>query len=189
MHHLTIRFVPAFIAALALATLATATWAKPAHGYWVTPAVPGYGAIHVWTHEVSQPSPHATYKAVFYIPQPIAKKSKINPELGRVARMLNIFTAYGVPLQHLHFVVVVDGGSIPTILDNRAYQDHFHRPNPNAKLVALLAKDGVTLRVCGVALAGWGFDPKEVLRGVGIAPTGPSTLILYENRGYALVPF
>ncbi|EQD51776.1 secreted protein containing DUF1791 [mine drainage metagenome] len=189
MHRFPIRLVPVVIAALALSILATATPAHAAPGFWITPAVPGYGAIHVWPHEVSLPSPHASYKAVFYITQAIAKPSKPNPELGRVARMLNIFTVERVPFRHLHFVVVVDGGSIPAIVDNRAYQARFHHPNPNAKLIALLAKDGVTFRVCGVALAGWGFHPQEVLREVGIAPTGPSTLILYENRGYALVPF
>ncbi len=189
MRRISVSFVSGSLTVLLLAILAGPTSALAAPGFWITPAVPGYGAIHVWPHEVSRPSPHALYRAVFYIPQPIANKSKANPELGRVARMLNIFTTEGVPLSHLHFVVVVDGGSIPTILDNSAYETHFHHPNPNAPLIADLAKDGVTFRVCGVALAGWGFKPKDVLHTVGIAPTGPSTLILYENQGYALVPF
>lgn len=188
MRRFLILSTPCLIAALLLSTEVLAARA-PAHPFWTTPAVPGYGVIHVWSHEVSRPSPHAIYKAVFYIPQPIANKAKPNPELDRVARMLNIFSAEGVPLSHLHFVVVVDGGSIPTILTSKAYEARFHRTNPNARLIALLAHDGVQFRVCGVALAGWRFHPQDVLQTVGIAPTGPSTLILYESRGYALVPF
>ncbi len=189
MRQISSRFVPGIFAALVFAALASITQAHAASGFWVTPAVPGYGVIHVWPHEVSRPSPRASYKAVFYIPQAIAKKSKADPELGRIARMLNIFTADRVPLKHLHFVTVFDGGAIPAILNDATYEARFHHPNPNAGLIAILAKNGVIFRVCGVALAGWGFKPMDVLPEVGVAPTGPSTLILYENQGYALVPF
>ncbi len=89
MRQISSRFVPGIFAALVFAALSSITQAHAASGFWVTPAVPGYGVIHVWPHEVSRPSPRASYKAVFYIPQAIAKKSKADPELGRIARMVD----------------------------------------------------------------------------------------------------
>ncbi len=183
-----LRKLPLFAAAVGFALAAGRVQAGP-RPFWITPATPGYGAIHLWPHEVSTPRARAVYKAVFYIPQRIPHSAKPDPELGRVARMLNVFVAEGVPLTHLRFVVVFDGGAIPAVLRSAAYGKRFHGPNPNVKLLGMLAHDGVALRVCGVALAGWGFRPSEVLPEVGIAPTGPSTLIVYENHGYALVPF
>ncbi len=180
--------LPLLAAVAGLTLVANQAWARPTP-FWTTPAVPGYGAIHLWPHEASRPEAHAVYKAVFYIPQRIAHAAKTDPELERVARMLNIFVAEGVPLTHLRFVVVFDGGAIPAVLRSAVYRKRFHGPNPNAKLLGMLARDGVVLRVCGVALAGWGYRPSEVLPEVKVAPSGPSTLILFENRGYALLPF
>ena len=174
-------------AVLGLAFTTARAHAKPA--FWTTPAVPGYGVIHVWPQEADRPSPRSVSRAVFYIPQPVASPSKPDGELERVARMLNIFTAEKVPLSHLRFVVVFDGGAIPVVLRSATYRLRYHRPNPNAKLLSDLHHDGVKLRVCGVALAGWGFHPSEVRPDIRAVPTGPSTLILYENKGYALVPF
>ncbi len=157
--------------------------------FWTTPAVPGYGAIHLWPHESALPPRNRQYHAIFYIPQAIANKAQADPELGRVARMLNIFKAEGVPASHLHFVVVFDGGAIPAALSNPAYEKRFGRPNPSGRLVSALLQHGVRLYVCGVALAGWKFRPASLWPRIGVAPSGPSTLILYENQGYALVPF
>jgi intracellular sulfur oxidation DsrE/DsrF family protein len=175
---------------LTTAVASAGTLKTPGHApFWTTPAVPGYGAIHVWPHESATLPGNRQYHAIFYIPQAIANKTRPDPELGRVARMLNIFKAEGVPASHLHFVVVFDGGAIPAALSNPAYKTRFGRLNPNARLIAALLRRGVHLDVCGVALAGWKFHPSSLWPHIGVTPTGPSTLILYENQGYALIPF
>jgi intracellular sulfur oxidation DsrE/DsrF family protein len=186
------RFALATVAGFILATSVASAGALKTPGrtpFWTTPAIPGYGAIHLWPHESALLPRTRQYHAIFYIPQAIVNKTQADPELGRVARMLNIFKAERVPFRNLHFVVVFDGGAIPAALSNAAYEKRFGRPNPNGPLVSALLRGGVHFYVCGVALAGWKFTPASLWPHIGVAPSGPSTLILYENQGYALIPF
>lgn len=181
--------LPVILSLLLLSGTAVAHGHHARHPFWTTPAIAGYGAIHLWPHEVDRPLPSGVYRAVFYIPNWPGSKKGIDPELARVALMVNVFRAEHVPLKQLHFVVVFDGAAVPAALRSAPYEQHFHTVNANLTLLRRLEHAGVRFRLCGVALAGWGFKPSDLVPGVKVVPTGPSTLILYGDRGYPLIFF
>ena len=59
--------------------------------------------------------------------------------------------------------------------------------NPNLQLIDSLKKHGVKILVCGNALADMHFNPAEINPEIGIATSALTTLIMLQNKGYALM--
>ena len=171
---------------LALTASGAALAAQPA-GFWHYPAIAGYGPEHVWPGVVARPSARASYKALFDLTQGKAASTTVNPGLDHIARTINIFAAAGVPLKHLKFAVIIHGPATQIVLDAAAYQAKFGHPNPNLAVIAALRKAGVDLMVCGNALGDMQLTPAEVNPDIHVALSALSTVILFQNRGYALV--
>jgi intracellular sulfur oxidation DsrE/DsrF family protein len=108
--------------------------------------------------------------------------------LDRVARAVNIFTAAGVPLSHLHFVVVIHGPATPSVLDNAHYREKFSVDNPNIKLISDLEKAGVRVVVCGQALAHQSLPQNWVNPQVEITLAAITDIIMLEQQGYVQGP-
>ena len=172
---------------LALGLLAAgAATAHPA-GFWHYPAIKGYGPEHTWPGVVVRPNAHTAYHALFDVTQGKAQSGSVNPGLDHIARTINIFAAAGVPLKHMNFEVIIHGPATPIVLDAAAYRAKFGHPNPNLALIATLRKAGVRLMVCGNALGDMHLNPSEVDPGVHVALSALSTVIILQNKGYALV--
>ena len=172
---------------LALGLLAAgAATAQPA-GFWHYPVIKGYGPEHTWPGVVVRPTAHTTYHALFDVTQGKAQADTVNPGLDHIARTINIFAAAGVPLKHMNFEVIIHGPATPIVLDAAAYRAKFGHPNPNLALLATLRKAGVRLMVCGNALGDMHLNPSEVDPDVHVALSALSTVIILQNKGYALV--
>ena len=172
--------------AAAMALSASAFAAQPA-GFWVKPAIPAYGPVHIWPEAIDRPSPAATYKALFDVTQGKPAADKVNPGLDHIARAVNTFVAAGVPLSHLKFDVIIHGGATPIVLNEKAYMAKFGHANPNLAVIADLKKAGVNVMVCGNALGDMEFTPAEVNPDIKVALSALSTLIIQQNQGYALM--
>ncbi len=159
--------------------------AQPA-GFWSTPGVPGFGHVHVWKHVVFVPNQHTTYKALFDITKS-KHMDKLNGSLNHTARTVNAFAVMGVPLKNLKFVLVVHGPATSVVLSAKAFKAKFGYANPNLKVINALYKAGVELTVCGNALADNGYTPAEVNPKFKIALSAISTLVILQNKGYALM--
>lgn len=179
-------------AGLAAALLAVGLLAGPASAqakpFWTTPTIHGYGKIHYLPHAAFKPNPAATYKVVFGVSMNARKPGEVNPALDHVARAVNIYVAAGVPLSHLKFVAVVYGPATGVVLSNAHYRAKFGVSNPNLDLIHKLREAGVTVAVCGQAVAEHHFQYTWVEPGVKIALSALSTLSTLEDEGYALVP-
>lgn len=152
------------------------------------PVIKDFGRIQPLPAAINQPSPETTHKAVFDITKPAADASQPNPGLDRVARAVNLFASAGVPRDKRDFVAVIHGPATPSVLNVAQYQAQFGRENPNTKLIKALRDADVAVHVCGQALAKHGFDQDWVDPNVDVALSALSDLIIYGNRGYALVP-
>ncbi|MES1926171.1 hypothetical protein T31B1_12654 [Salinisphaera sp. T31B1] len=161
-------------------------WA--AGGGWQYPAIKDYGGIKPLPDAVNQPSTDARHKAVFDVTKAAKSPDQPNPGLEHVARAVNVFASAGVPVDKLDFVAVVHGPATPSILNDAQYQEQFGQANPNTALIAALRKAGVTVHVCGQALAEHAFDQSWVDDDVDVALSALSDLVIYGERGYALVP-
>ena len=172
--------------AAAMALSASAFAAQPA-GFWVKPAIPAYGPVHIWPEAIDRPSPKKTYKALFDVTKGDPASDKVNAGLDHIARGINTFAAAGVPLNHLKFVVIIHGGVTPIALGEKAYAAKFGHPNPNLAVIADLKKAGVNVMVCGNALGDMDFTPAEVNPDIKVALSALTTLVIQQDQGYALM--
>jgi intracellular sulfur oxidation DsrE/DsrF family protein len=155
---------------------------------WEYPAIRGYGKVRPYPDAAARPSPDRTYKVLFDITQSAETPEKPNEGLDHVARLINTLALAGVPIERLKLVLVVHGSATPAILKDERYRNRFGNGNPNTELIQALKKAGVTLYVCGQALAEKEFEPADVNPDITVALSALSVLPLYQMDGYALIP-
>ena len=111
----------------------------------------------------------------------------MNVALDHVARTVNLYTAAGVPLDHLKFVAVVSGPATPLVLNDAQYRAAYGVANPNLPLVAELRKAGVDVAVCGQAVAEHEFQYDWVDKGITLSLSALTTVTTLEHQGYSLL--
>jgi intracellular sulfur oxidation DsrE/DsrF family protein len=178
---------PLCAALVAFAFVMLGTVSIAAEPDWTFPAIQGFGKVVALPNASVQPSKEADYKALFNVAGP-ADADKVNPNLDKVARAVNIFASAGIPLSHLHFIAVLHGPSTAAALDNAHYREKFGVDNPNIKLIDALEIAGVKVIVCGQALAHNKFPHEWVNPKVEITLSAISDIIILEQQGYVLVP-
>lgn len=176
------------LAMLALLITTPVTAGAGDNGAWQYPEIDGFGRMQPLPEAVNQPSPDKVHKALFDVTKPSKDKNKPNPGLDHVARAVNVFASADVPRNKRDFVVVIHGPATVSVLNDAQYEKHFDHKNPNRKLIAALREAGVTVHVCGQALAEHGFEQSWVDSNVDVALSALSDLVIYGNRGYPLVP-
>ena len=170
-------------------SLCSAAWAAPPEmiGPWITPAIQA-GPMHPLPNAAYQPAKNTVYKAVFAVTRPSRGAHDPDGGLTPVARAVNVFASAGVPLDHLKFVVLIYGmDASPMVLDNAHYRKRFGKDNPSLKVIHELTKAGVKVVVCGQALAGAGIRHSWVDPDVTVALSALSTMVILQDRGYALL--
>lgn len=178
------------LASLALMGAIPALAATPSQApdFWQTPTIHGYGKIHYLPKGAFKPRPDQTYKIVFALTKGTKTPGEVNSSLDHVARTVNLYTAAGVPLNHLKLVAVAYGPATPLALDNAHYRATFGVDNPNLPLIAQLKKAGVDIAVCGQAVAEHDFQYDWIDHDVTLALSGLTTITTLEHNGYTLMP-
>ncbi|KGC09542.1 dsrE/DsrF-like family protein [Burkholderia gladioli] len=183
-----IHAVAVAVLAASLGSAALAQQSDQAPGFWTTPAISGYGPIHDLPDAAFRPDPKHSYRIVFALTQGTPSPDKVNPALDHVARTVNLYAAAGVPLSHLKFVAVAYGAATPSMLDDAHYREAYGMANPNLPLIALLKRAGVTVAVCGQAVAEHHYAYGWIATDVTLALSGLTTVTTLETEGYALMP-
>ncbi|MEB2549372.1 DsrE family protein [Burkholderia gladioli] len=171
-----------------LASAALAQQPDQVPGFWTTPTISGYGPIHYLPDAAFKPDPKQSYRIVFALTQGTKSPDQVNPALDHVARTVNLYEAAGVPPSHLKFVAVTYGATTPSMLDDAHYRSAYGTANPNLPLIALLKRAGVTVAVCGQAVAEHHYDYGWISTDVTLALSGLTTVTTLETEGYALMP-
>ncbi|PIJ51594.1 sulfur reduction protein DsrE [Erwinia sp. OLTSP20] len=158
--------------------------AEPA-GFWTTPAIAGYGKIHYEQNVAYKPDVQDSNKIVFQITK--SENNMRDPNLGleRVARVVNLYIASGVPAEKLKFVVSVTGDGTPAMLDNSHYHAAYGIDNPNLKLISELRDKGVDVSVCDQSVAFHHYQYNWIDKSVTHALSSPTTVSTLQNQGYA----
>ena len=168
-------------AAAALAFAATTAHAEPR-------PVPDYGAFAPVPEGKERPDPARDYKVIFEVSEGAHDATKPLMGLQRVARLVNLLGAEGVPAAHRHVVAVLDGEATEAIMTDKAFAArHSGASNPNVKLIDELRAAGVSVRVCGQAMAGHKITPDQVIPGVEIDLSALTTVANKQLEGYALI--
>lgn len=155
---------------------------------WQTPRITGYGKVRPYPDTAVYPEASGDYKIIFDITKAADAPEQINPGFGHVARLLNLFALAKVPEDQIKVVLVVHGSATSAVLDKTHYRKQFGIPNPNAQLITQLAEAGVTLYVCGQALAAHQYLPDWINGDITLALAALTILPTYQRQGYALIP-
>jgi len=175
--------------AAALLTWGSAAMAADSapENFWSTPAIAGYGKIHLLPQSAYKPDPLQRYRIVFALSKGSQKPSEVDPSLDRVARTVNLYVASGVPLSRLKFVAVAYGDATALALDDAQYKAAYGVGNPNLPLIAALRHAGVDIAVCGQAVAEHHFQYEWIDSSVTLALSALTTITTLEHRGYSLL--
>ena len=92
-----------------------------------------------------------------------------------------------MPAGHRHVVVILQAAATTGVLNPAGLKARGMTNNPNADLIAKLNAAGVSVRVCGQALAGAKIARSEVLPGVQVDLSALTTVSALQLKGYALL--
>lgn len=182
------RYTNLLAIALLILGVSEAKAADVNQGFWITPAITGYGRMHPLPKAAYKPAAGQTYRIVFALTAEPKTPGEVNPALDRVARTVNLYVASGVPLSRLKFVAVAYGPATPLALDDAHYRATYGVPNPNLPLISLLRKAGVDVAVCGQAVAEHQYEYAWVDSSVTLALSALTTITSLEQQGYHLMP-
>lgn len=182
------RYKNSLAIALLILGVAGAKAADVNQGFWITPAIAGYGRMHPLPKAAYKPAAGQTYRIVFALTAAPKTPGEVNPALDRVARTVNLYVASGVALSRLKFVAVAYGPATPLALDDAHYRAAYGVSNPNLPLIGLLRKAGVDVAVCGQAVAEHQYEYDWVDSSVTLALSALTTITSLEQQGYHLMP-
>ncbi len=93
-----------------------------------------------------------------------------------------------MPASNRHIVVIISGPATTAVLNEAGLKARGVAANPSAPLIAALTAAGVSVHVCGQALAGAKIARNEVLPEIQVDLSALTTLTTLQLQGYALVP-
>ncbi|RKQ96347.1 intracellular sulfur oxidation DsrE/DsrF family protein [Kushneria sinocarnis] len=156
----------------------------------VHPVIQEYGGVIPRSDDnTNQPDPDKTYHVIFDVFHGGDDPAKLNPQLDRLARAVNVFAAHGVDPDHLDFVAILHGDSTRSVMTEQAYQKRFGVANPDSDVIAALEQAGVQMEVCGQALSRRDISEEMVNSQVDVTPSSLVTLAMYGQKGYAYERF
>lgn len=152
------------------------------------PVIEGYGAAFVVEdRDVALKSDHI-YRVVYEVTAYDGAPDRVNFQLDRVARFLNMHGKNGVPTEAMQLAVVVHGAALINLLNDVSYQERFDMNNPNLELIQKLRSAGVEFYVCGQSMGGRGFVKSELASGVQLALSAMTMVHQLQDEGYTLQP-
>lgn len=153
----------------------------------LAPLISGYGKTAAVDHAGERPDPALDYKVVMSVTK-AGEAGAPPPALDKAARLANLLAESGVAANHRHIVVVLHGPATSAVLTEAGMKKREKGVNPSADLIAKLGAAGVSVHVCGQALAAAGIAPSEVLPGIQVDLSALTTLSTLQLKGYALLP-
>jgi len=185
------RSLPAVGSYAAVCLLAAGTLLAPAVALAEAPAaaplIEGVGEFAPVENAGEPIDPTLDYKVVM-IATEAGENGEAAPALERAARLVNLLAASGVPAQRRHVAIIIYGPATMGVLTEAARTSRKLGPNPSAAAIGKLIAAGVSVRVCGQALAGKKIGREEVLPGVEVDLSALTTVVNLQLKGYALVP-
>lgn len=136
------------------------------------------------------PDTNQVYKLLFvwtYGSRDSAKLAKNNAALADIGRVVNLHIASHIPLRNLQLVAAVHGPSVFSLLNDAAYEQRFHRKNPNITLIHELQDAGMKFIACGQAMGFLDVKKADLLPGINVAMTAQTIITSYEMKGFVVI--
>lgn len=153
------------------------------------PIVKGFGGIYEVPDATERPDPSLEYKILVDLISGAEDPKAINRYVDNVARLMNLHGLAGVPKDRIHVKVVVHGGAIFSLLNDKKYQERFEVDNPNLKVFDALKEAGADILVCGQSMVVRKLSKEDLWPGVEIAHSMLTTATTYVPQGYVMLRF
>jgi intracellular sulfur oxidation DsrE/DsrF family protein len=131
------------------------------------------------------PDPTLDYKLLFELvknqPDSI---SGMNADLVEIARVINLHTASGIPVEKLFPVILVHGPALNAFTTNTFYNEKFKKDNPNLKIINDLEALGAKFIACGQAMQFFDVPKEALLPLFKVSLTAQTVLSSYQMKGY-----
>lgn len=150
------------------------------------PLVKGHGGVF------ALPDPQLPQQAprlIVDLTQRSSDADAVNPGLDRLARLINLYGLAGYPADSLDIAVIVHGAALPVVLSDAGCQRFLDQDNSSRELIMQLDALGVEFIVCGQALMHRGYGTDYLLPAVTLGLSAITTLVDYQQRGYAVLDF
>ena len=110
---------------------------------------------------------------------------ELNEGLVEIARIVNLHIASGIPISHIHAVVLTHGPSLFSIMNDAAFREKFKKAdNPNTHLIDSFMRYDFKFIACGQAMAFFDVPKDQLHKNVKISLTAQTALSAYANKGY-----
>jgi len=110
--------------------------------------------------------------------------------LFMVRGLLESYKKLGIPQNQRHIVIVVHGGAVYWLLNNKTYEKYMNNPfnpNPNEHIIKQLIASGVSVDACNVSLRDHHWNAEDVMPGVKVVFDAYTRMIDLQMRGYAYI--
>jgi intracellular sulfur oxidation DsrE/DsrF family protein len=173
-----------------VAALAAVAQQRPSDSGWQNPVIKDAGGAVSLPNAAVQPDKNKQYRVLVDITKGSDDPKEVLEGLDHAARVINVMSMSGVPLKNIHMALVFHGPATTTaVMNDDVYRAKYKVENPNAKVIHELKEAGAEVFVCGQALHAFHYDAKDVLPDVKVATAAVVVLVVYQNNGYALMPF
>jgi intracellular sulfur oxidation DsrE/DsrF family protein len=152
------------------------------------PRIHGAGGILPVSPGALLPSATADHRLLVDIDSAERDRSGHSIRLQTAAKILNLYAAAGVPADKVHMALLLYGHGVEVALGDGQYRARFHRPNPDAALLAQLQRAGVSTIACGQALGHQAITAADLQPGVRLALSALTEREELETAGYRAVP-
>jgi intracellular sulfur oxidation DsrE/DsrF family protein len=184
-----IAFVALSASTMTIAAAQTRNQADEPTSGWTYPVIKDYGRAWPLPRAAVQPQKGRTYKVIFNLSTAAPNPNEVLPGLANAARLLNVFAADGAPPKNLKVVAIFHGSAGYAAMSNEVYRAKFDVDNPNLKIIQELKAAGVQMLLCGQTFHELNFNERDLLPYVKLATSAAIVLVMYQNDGYALMPF
>ena len=150
------------------------------------PLIQGYGVVTPVENAGERPDPALDYKVVLNATKGGGDDAP-PPFLDKAAKVANLLAQSGVPANHRHVVVILQAAATTAVLNDKGLKARGLARNPSADLIDKLNAAGVSVRVCGQALAQAKIARDEVRPGVQVDLSALTTVSGLQLKGYALL--
>ena len=97
--------------------------------------------------------------------------------------------AAGVDKDNIRLAMVVHGKAAFDLLNDKAYQAKFGKPNPSAALLDELAKFNVDVYLCGQSAIALDIAPEALHNSVKVTLSAMTAHANLQQQGYTVNPF
>jgi intracellular sulfur oxidation DsrE/DsrF family protein len=178
-----LRSVASALTGLALLACSAPAQQRATTGPLVTAGGPVYEVA-----DPDFPTPMDTeLKAVFELRAAAEDPSRMNQNLGTMARYLNMHARAGVPRENLRVAGVVHGGASLALLKDEYYREASGVDNPNKELIAQILASGGQVILCGQTAGARGITKDQLLPGVQLALSAMTAMTALQQQGYQVI--